>query len=491
MNNKITKRLVLFFTSTLIIFALIVGSSFLMLFSRQSADIYKTELERRATTITEALSNYLLSEDTTRGMGHNQLQSVGFGTYLRLIDDVAMNDVWIVDKNAQTISVGKGKNQISYSALPEGAVALVAEVFAGEMSTSESFSSLLGSPSITVGAPIFSADGQVFAAVLLHAKAENLTSSAEEGIRILFISLMAALLLSLVIAVLLSKRFTKPLKRMEVTTRQLTNGDFLAQTNIVQDDEIGSLAQHIDILAQKLYAASKESEQLEQMRKDYISNISHELRTPVTVLRGSLEALCDGIVSEPEKVEVYHKEMLSESIHLERMVNDLLELSRLQNPDYIIEKSELNLPEVVEDAVRSIRHIAENNRINLVYENPVTAFPVVGDYGRLRQMFLIALDNAVKFSDQGQEVEVSIASENERCHVIIANHGMGIAREDIPHIFDRFYKSDDEKNRNGTGLGLAIAKHIADRHGISIDVVSEQGEITKFTFTFILRQLEK
>ncbi|MBV1756828.1 MAG: HAMP domain-containing histidine kinase, partial [Dethiosulfatibacter sp.] len=234
---------------------------------------------------------------------------------------------------------------------------------------------------------------------------------------------------------------------------------------------------------QKLNTASKESAQLEQMRKDYISSISHELRTPVTVLRGSLEALCDGVVNEPEKVENYHKEMLSESIHLERMVNDLLELSRLQNPDYVIEKSELNLPEVVEDAVRSIRHIAEDMQIKIVYETPEIAFRVIGDYGRLRQMFLIVLDNAVKFSDESQQVEVTLASEKQLCHVSIANYGTGIAEEDMPHIFDRFYKSDDEKNRKGTGLGLAIAKHIADRHGISINVESQQNGITKFTFT--------
>ncbi|HAE43116.1 MAG TPA: two-component sensor histidine kinase [Clostridiales bacterium] len=484
MNDKITKRLVFFFTSTLVTFALIVGISFLMLFSRQTADIYRTELERRAMTITEALSNYLVNEDSTRGMGHNQFQSVGFGTYLRLIDDVAMNDVWIVDKNAQTIAVGRGKNQISYSALPDSAIEVIAEVFAGERAFSESFSSLLGSPSITVGSPIFSTDGQVIAAVLLHAQTQTLTSSAKEGIRILFLSLVVALLLSFLIAVLLSKRFTKPLQKMEVTTRQLTNGDYLAQTDIIQDDEIGSLAHHIDILAQKLHKASKESAQLEQLRKDYISSISHELRTPVTVLRGSLEALCDGVVYEPEKVEAYHKEMLTESIHLERMVNDLLELSRLQNPDYIIEKSELNLPDVVEDAVRSIRHIAEDKQIKLVYETQGTTFPVIGDYGRLRQMFLIVLDNAVKFSDKSQQVEVTIESKEQSCHVSIANHGIGISEEDMPHIFERFYKSDDEKNRKGTGLGLAIAKHIADRHGIRIYVESEQGNATRFTFVF-------
>jgi signal transduction histidine kinase len=484
MNDKITKRLVFFFTSTLVTFALIVGISFLMLFSRQTAEIYRTELERRAVTITEALSNYLVNEDSNRGMGHNQLQSVGFGTYLRLIDDVAMNEVWIVDKNARTIAVGRGKNQVNYSALPESAVELIAEVFTGEMAFSESFSSLLGSPSITVGSPIYSTDGQVIAAVLLHAQAQTLTSSAKEGIRILFISLVVALMLSFLIAVLLSKRFTKPLQKMEVTTRQLTNGDYLAQTEIAQDDEIGSLAHHIDILAQKLHTASKESAQLEQLRKDYISSISHELRTPVTVLRGSLEALCDGVVHEPEKIEAYHQEMLSESIHLERMVNDLLELSRLQNPDYIIEKSELNLPEVVEDAVRSIRHIAENMQIKLRYENKMTTFPIFGDYGRLRQMFLIVLDNAVKFSEKSQQVEVSIESKTRGCHVSITNYGIGISAEDMPHIFERFYKSDDEKNRKGTGLGLAIAKHIADRHGINISVESEQGNITKFTFVF-------
>jgi signal transduction histidine kinase len=99
-------------------------------------------------------------------------------------------------------------------------------------------------------------------------------------------------------------------------------------------------------------------------------------------------------------------------------------------------------------------------------------------------MFLIVLDNAVKFSEKSQQVEVSIESKKRGCHVSITNYGIGISAEDMPHIFERFYKSDDEKNRKGTGLGLAIAKHIADRHGIIINVESEQGEITKFTFTF-------
>ncbi len=487
MKNKITRKLILYFVFVLLLFSLMAGIVFSMLFARQSGYVYRTGLQKRATAIADTFSEYIrtgsiLTENGRMPMHGPRMGSGGFGMYLRFVNDIAMSDVWIVDQAAQTVFVGSGKNQISYNELPKEAKKIVDAVFEGGIAYHEDYGALFEVTAVTVGAPIYSGDGQIIAAVLLRTDAESVGSAWVPGIQMLGISLAVALILSISIAVFVSKRFVRPLRSMESVTKKLTDGDYAAQTHIRQDDEVGSLAQNIDILAQRLDAASKESAALEQMRKDYISNISHELRTPVTVIRGSLEALSDGIVSEPGKAKEYHRQLLSESIHLERMVNDLLELSRLQNPDYAIEKTRLNLPDVVEDAVRSIKYVAINKTVPIDCDNTVRDFAFMGDYGRLRQMFIAVLDNAIKFSDTGQAVFIKTWLHNGHYHVSVTDKGKGIRADDLPHVFERFYKTKHQDNNKGTGLGLSIAKQIADRHGITLTVTSSQEEGTVFTF---------
>jgi signal transduction histidine kinase len=487
MKHNITKRLMIYFTTVLILFAVIVGIFFCALISHQTTEIYRNDLEKRAVKIADTLTVYAQGDAINMaGKGSGG----GYGAYLQMIDDIAMSDVWIVDQNAQNVSVGNGKMQITYTELPEETKNLVKQVFNGEVAYSESLSTLLGSPSVSVGAPIYGEDGTVKAAVLLHTHLSDLDSTIYTGIRILLISLLIALPLGLAVAIFLSRKFTDPLKKMEQSTQRLIQGDYETQTKVSQNDEIGSLAQNIDILAQKLGLAAKESEALEKMRKDYISNISHELRTPVTVIRGSLEALCDGVIEGKEKITQYHVEMLKESTHLERMVNDLLELSRLQNPDYSIEKSSINLLDVISDAVRSIRHIAKKKQIEIHYTVNQMQWIMEGDYGRLRQMFITVLDNAVKFSEIGKSIEVQTSIKDDILNIAIIDFGVGISELDLPYIFDRFYKTTEANNTKGTGLGLAIAKEIAQRHNISLSADSIPHKKTVFTFICALKTSE-
>lgn len=484
MKLNITKRLIIYFTSILLLFALIVGMLFSTMFYRQSIQIHKKDLAKRATAIADTLADYMQTKN--QGNGYEYGQGGGYGAYLKLIDDIAMSEVWIVDQKAETVDVGTGKNKITYTELPAEELTLVAEVFDGRVAFSDGRSNIIEDPWISVGAPIYNANGDVMAAVILHTHLSDIDSSVKCGHHILFVSIIISLFLGTIVAVALSRNFTKPLKNMQKTTQQLINGVYTAQTGVVQNDEIGLLAENIDILAHRLQLAKKESESLEQMRKDYISNISHELRTPVTVIRGSLEALCDGVISHPEKVKEYHKEMLMESIHLERMVNDLLELSRLQNTDYAIEKTSINLLDVLSDAVRSARHIAMQKEIEIGYVNNEAVCIIEGDYGRLRQMFLTVLDNAIKFSSMGQKIEVEAKQVDQEVVITVCDYGVGISTKDLPFIFDRFYKCSDEKNLTGTGLGLAIAKEIAKRHTIEISATSILNEKTVFTFRYTI-----
>ncbi|MEM1483634.1 HAMP domain-containing sensor histidine kinase [Oscillospiraceae bacterium PP1C4] len=481
MNNKIAGKLIIYFASALLLFSIVIGCVFVSLFTSHTTKLHKNDLEKRAVNIAATLSGYMGGSS-----GHGQ--GGGYGAYMKFLDQIAMSDVWVVDKNSKLINCGQGHNTLTYGELPAGAETVIDEAFGGKISFSERFSELLGTNSITVGAPILGADGTAVGVVLLHSPIDGISMAVWDGLQTLGISMVVALVISGFIAVLFSLRFTKPLKRLNGTAALLAQGDYTVKTGVVQDDEIGELADTMDILSQRLYNASQESKKLEQMRQDFVSNISHELRTPVTVLRGSLEALCDGVVDDPAQVAEYHRQMLGESVHLQRLVNDLLDLSRLQNADFAIEMSPLNLCDIVEDVTRSMRKIAEQKQISIVFDSAVREYEIVGDYGRVRQMLMIVIDNAIKFSPKGKRVTISFTKNQAECILSIGDEGCGISEQELPHIFDRFHKAS-EGNPNGTGLGLAIAKQIADRHGIKVEVSSQPRVGTQICFVFSGKQV--
>lgn len=221
------------------------------------------------------------------------------------------------------------------------------------------------------------------------------------------------------------------------------------------------------------------SERLEQLRRDFVANVSHEFRTPLTVIRGSLEAMVDGTVENSEDIKRYHQRMLSETRGLERLVEDLLELSRLQSGKIKMNKERLHIPNLLEDAVKSLQTIAEKKGVKIEYRSTQDVPPFLGDYDRLRQLFVIFLDNAVKYSPENTKVTVETnLLEMNTLSIIIRDQGHGIAAAELTHIWDRFYKIDQSRNSKGTGLGLAIAKHLLELHDALVSVQSELGKGT-------------
>lgn len=490
MKHKITRRLVFYFSSVLLLFSFFISALFLVFSARHTAQIREQELKKRAVSMAETLSDFM--QPTRRGHG----MMGGLGAYLSFMDDIAGSQVWLVDQRAQTIQMGhmgdmghmghmeKQRSALSVAQLPPAAEKVVARVFEGDVEVTGEFSSLLGESSITVGAPVRYGQGDIGAVLLLHSPVDGV-AHVERDSAIIFIScVLSGLVLSVLLSVLLARHFIDPLQKMEMAANRLMKGEYSVKTGVSQDDEIGSLARNMDLLALRLSEAEQERENLEKLRRDFVSNISHELRTPVTVLRGSLEVLEEGMVTEPEEMHSYFRQMLTDTIHLQRLVNDLLELSRLQNSDFQIENSRLNLWDVLSEAVRSMRRVSEQKQVEITLDNRIGAVPLTGDYGRLRQMFTIVLDNAVKFSPLGERVEVRMDRGNGGIIVSVRDYGKGIRKEDVPYIFDRFYSERTEDNRTGTGLGLSIAKQIAERHGAAIECESGTGNGACFLFVF-------
>ncbi len=470
----------LYFSAAVLLFSVVIGLVFVSLFRSYTINNAKTELEKRAVTIAESLSGLHIGSSVP-GQYKGMYGEAGgsYGAYLRFIDDVAMSDVWIVDENLQLITSGQSGTSYNYAELPKDAETVVKNVFSGSTTFSEGFSDLIKAPTLTVGTPIRSG-GQIVGALLLHSPVDGITAATAHGVNILAVSIFAALILSLVLSLFLSLSFTKPLNKMKRSAISLADGDYKTKTEVRQNDEIGELASAIDVLSVRLDEARRESEKLENLRREFVANVSHELKTPVTVLRGSLEAICDGVVTEAVQVESYHRNMLNETIYLQRLVSDLLDLSRLQNTDFKIETQKLSITDVLSDAVRSAGQMAVKKEIAIIENYEGHSLDLCGDYGRLRQMFLIILDNAVKFSPKGAAVTVSF----DGSAVSIRDNGPGIPENDLPYIFDRFYKARSEENKSGSGLGLAIAKQIAERHNISISVRSKINEGAEFRFEF-------
>lgn len=474
MKRRIALKLLAAFAAALLLMALVSGLLFGAAFTRTVLDNKREELKARAVRLADSLGG-LLQGGGQPGMG----MGGGYSALVRALTQ-SMDDIWVLDEQLRVLSAGRMMGRtLAYESLPPDAERLVREVFRGESPFSESFSELVGVPALTVGVPIYLGE-RVAGALLMHEPVSGMDSAARQGQRVLLYSSLAALALAIPLAGILAWHFIKPIRRMEQTARRLAGGDYLARTDIARKDELGSLARSMDELGGRLMAARQAQEKQEQLRRDFLANVAHELRTPVTVLKGSLEAFRDGVVDTPGQAAQYHKQMLTETEGLQRLVNDLMELARLEHAEFALDMQQVPLDEVLRDALRSAGRLAAGKHLAFDTRLPEAPVAIQGDYARLKQMLLVVLDNAVRFSPEGGTIFVRM----ERGGISIRDQGPGIPQEELPHLFDRFHKARSGGNKQGSGLGLAIARQIARRHGMDISLSSPPGQGTLARFTW-------
>ncbi|GGF06288.1 PAS domain-containing sensor histidine kinase [Halobacillus andaensis] len=220
---------------------------------------------------------------------------------------------------------------------------------------------------------------------------------------------------------------------------------------------------------------------LEQMRKDFVANVSHELKTPITSIRGFSETLLDGAMKDEQMLNQFLEIILKESERLQSLIQDLLELSKVEREDFHLTIEQINMQNFLRDLVPMIEHQAAQRNISL-QANISGSTLVEGDSSRLKQVFINLMSNAINYTGENGEVRLDFQEYNDHVVVSIEDNGVGIPEEEIPRIFERFYRVDKARSRNsgGTGLGLAIVKHIVEAHHGSIQVESEVGKGTIF-----------
>ncbi|MEC2077655.1 two-component system histidine kinase PnpS [Metabacillus fastidiosus] len=226
-----------------------------------------------------------------------------------------------------------------------------------------------------------------------------------------------------------------------------------------------------------------ELKKLEQMRKDFVANVSHELKTPITSIKGFSETLLDGALSDEETAEYFLAIILKESDRLQTLIQDLLDLSKIEQQGFELSFRHCDLREIFEEIHILLKSKAIEKELELSVNLPESDLFIMGDLYRLKQIFINLINNALTYTPKGGTVWVNVENHSEYVLIMISDTGIGITEEEIPRIFERFYRVDKARSRNsgGTGLGLAIVKHLIEAHKGQISVRSEINKGTTFT----------
>ena len=258
------------------------------------------------------------------------------------------------------------------------------------------------------------------------------------------------------------------------TARRIAQGDFKARLEKKNDDEIGELSDVINYMAEELANSEK-------LKNDFISSVSHELRTPLTAIRGWGETMLMDENIDHATLETGMGVIMRETERLSDMVEELLDFSRMQSGRMKLVKSKMDVLAELSEAVIMYTERAKREGMLLIYDEPDLFAPVFGDRGKLRQVFINVIDNALKYSDPGDTTTVSARVEGNNIIIEVEDTGCGISATDLPKIKTKFYKAN--LTRRGSGIGLAVADEIIQMHGGRLDVSSVEGEGTTVTIT--------
>lgn len=354
----------------------------------------------------------------------------------------------------------------------------------GIYTESGTLGTLLSGKHYVVGALCEDDSGNALAMVFVAASSERVVGMFQEVTKIFLIIILISLGGALIVSYFLSSRMTRPLKTMANAAREFAAGDF--SVRVPEDNR----CDEIDELAISFNNMARDLEQLEELTQGFIGNVSHEFKTPMTTISGFVDGMLDGTIPQDQQKKYLH--IISEEVkRLSRMTMSMLAAAKIQSGELIISPVLFDFSEMTSQILLSFEQkiTAKNIEVEADFADRLM---VMGDRDHVFRAVYNLVDNAVKFIDDGGRLRVTAYPAGAFCEFSICNTGGGIPADDIPHIFDRFYKTDRSRSRDrsGAGLGLYIVKNIINLHGGDISVRSDGGE-TEFSFTLPLAPAAK
>lgn len=475
----------LFFTVTTIIVIVVTIVSLVM-----ALFMYNYTVSRQVRTIFELSETVELMTGAMQIRENDNRTRQAFGYQLEVWSKVVHADIIIVNLDGEITE----KSTNSVKSVPQE---MLDFVLSGDtIKQTGDFNGIYEDKVLTVGIPVYF-NGNIVGGMFFNSMIPRMHKTFAD----LLLQLLSACLISVAVACILvyfeSRRISRPINQINSVVRNLAAGNFGERVRVDSKDEIGQLAASFNFMADNI-------EDLENQRSSFVSDVSHELRTPMTSITGFVQSILDGTIPE-EKREYYLKIVLDESKRLTKLVNDMLDMSRMSSDKYQLTIEEFDLNELVRVAIVGLYSKIEENNLDISFngdggedadidEPEDEPLMVIADKDSIKRVLINIIDNAIKFSYPNTVIGINTWIADRKAHVSIGNFGMGIDGVDLSNVFNRFYKTDRSRGqeRSGAGLGLSLVKNILTLHKQSIWVESVEAKeganvkYTKFTFTLEL-----
>ncbi len=427
---------------------------------------YSDSLYRQAISIsTEYASDYFSNE-------HLRV----IETQLKTVSSLSNTRIIFIDPNGNVIL----DTQYNSPADENGHLYTVTDFDYSNLGTSHTltgdFYGTFDSTYISVFAPItnaFTTKGYV----VVNIPEKTITDDVYTTFDTNYFTMFMTLLLSISFIVLYIIHIHKPLNDIAYAIKEYGKGNFAYKIQPRHNDEIGRLALSLNYMANKLNEG-------EQFQQKFLSNISHDFRSPLTSIKGYLEAMADGTIP-PEMMDKYFNILLFETDRLTKLTSNILTLNELDPKTVTLEISTFDINSIIKHTIETFEGLCKKKKIQFQLTFSGETQYVKADKGKITQVVYNLVDNAIKFSQENSSIQISVRDKGEKAYISVKDNGIGIPKEDIDKIWDRFYKSDSSRGRDkkGSGLGLSITREIILSHNEHIDVVSTVGVGTEFTFS--------
>ena len=481
MKNTLFWRLFWAFVGTLIMTVLVLTFTMVSLMRAERQSAYEAEVRVQARDVAGLLQmrdfNAMWMFDPTVGT-----------TVEWKIDEIRETygaEVWLVNANGSFRVVGSKKygDQITEQHVLEQ----IWRVLSGNEIRVQGLLTELGSGMVTIGVPWYGSgalSNRVMGAVLLHISVDSLKVDYSDLVRYACFAGAVAMMIGTLLAWLIARRQSMPLRQINDAVTAFAGGDFERRVEVRRaDNEMAQLAASFNQMAEEI-------SNLDQSRKSFVANVSHELRSPMTCIQGYVQGMIDGTISEEEKPRYLHT-VLSETQRLTRLVSELLDLSRFESGKIPMNMTVFDVDELILSVLFKYEQKIEDKGILVEITFREQPCHVRADVNRITQVITNLIDNAVKFTPENGQLTVWTHVVDSLAYVTVKNEGTAIPAEDLPFIFDRFYKVDKAHTSGmGTGLGLSIVKKIIEQHEQNI-TVSSSGSMTTFVFTLERAEIRK
>ncbi len=479
--NKNIYTKVLFTNVTVFSIALIILINFSNFMVTQSVyDQVQQDLLRKSKRV-----NYALTKENVL----NNKQSITEQELLMFLSDSFDVMIILFDQDGTILSSSQEQEVVPLSKVDDKFTKVLV---GGETSVTRETDKETGQLTFSAVIPMGNSDDTkqiVEKGILLKSQPKNLDLTLNKMKLTIIIGGIIILIFVIVVSVYLANCISRPISRLATNIAEFNSGNFILNDDNDSLDEINDLTEQIKKLTVYLENIQSKSGKIEEERTRLFTEISHELRTPLTAVQGFTEAIRDGMVEDEMLQKKYLDMIYSQTIHITRLVDDILSLSRIESGDITVEKLPLDLASLAHGVVMSMENLAKGNNNKILFNKKSDDIFIIGDVDRMEQIIRNLLKNAINSTDNGI-IKVEIESYNDEVQLKIEDNGIGIPPEELPHIWERFYRGKNQRNSDleikGTGLGLVIVKKLVQMQGGKLDAESQVGKGTIFRLNFPL-----